>query len=145
MQAAEDVEAGLAGCLEAAFSQRYSTLQATFLASALYQMAGSDFNLLSCVNPALWQAAAAYSGEAALAEALLGCYDSKTLPELHRLQGLSWTLSHHGQTDKPLQCLCPCFAAISAALNTAKVTQNFIAPLVTHLLLGLSIVSHAQQ
>lgn len=124
MQAAEDVEAGLSGCLEAAFSQRYSALQATLLASALYQLAGSDFNLLPCVNPALWQAAAAYGGEVALAEALLGCYVTKTLPELHRLQGLSWTLSHQGQTDKPPQCLCPCFAAISTALSTAKVTLN---------------------
>ena len=124
VQAADDVEAGRASNLEAALTARYNTLQATFLASALHQLAGSDFNLLACVSASVWQVAAQYEGEAALVEALLGCFEAKSIPELHRLQGLSWTLCHHAHTDQSVRCSCPCFAAISAGVNAAKV-MNF--------------------
>ena len=121
MQAADDVEAGLASNLEAALTARYNTLQATFLASALYQLAGSDFNLLACVRANIWQSAMQYEGAASLVEALLGCFETKSIPELHRLQGLSWTLCHHAHTDQSPRCGCACFAAISAGVNAAKV------------------------
>lgn len=126
LQAADDVEAGLAGNLEAALSARYSTLQATFLASVLHQLAGTDFNLLACVSTPLWQAAAEYQGSAALAEGLLGCFETKTIPELHRLQGLGWTLCHHAQADRPVRSQCPCFARMSASVNAAKVSLKLV-------------------
>lgn len=119
LQAADDVEAGLASNLEAALSTHYSTLQATFLASALHQLAGPDFDLLALVSLDLWEAAAGGDGQAALAEALLNCLETRTVAELHRLQGLGWTLCH--QTQASLRAQCPCFAAITAAVNTAKV------------------------
>lgn len=123
LQAADDVEAGRASNLEAALTSHYTTLQATFLASALHQLTGTDFDLLAFVSPPMWQAAAEVDGEAGLAQALLSCLETRTVPELLRLQGLSWTLCCHRLAGPSAKSRCPCFAAISAAVNAAKVSN----------------------